>query len=190
MFAAPIWHKRKPAAKNDQTMDQDEPPWEAHARALGVPEYPSGKRLRKLEDKQASANPLSEQQDEAHPRETFDQPAPTLEEKTVIASLYRERQDTAQPRVAIDLPVPRLHNPNPTAIRGWKSSEHLLAAIQLAGMPPPHELSEHPAGFLRYAAPCVLVNYYTTTRAAIVQGKLAGTYDERLRAARVLANHP
>ncbi len=190
MFAAPVCYKRKPAAKGDQMMDQDEPPWVAHARALGVPEYPSGKRLRKLEEKPASANPLSEQQDEAHPREALDQPVPTLEENPAIVNLDREPQDTAPPRVATDLPVPRLLNPNPTAIRGWKSGEHLLAAIRLAGMPPPHELTEHPAGFLRYAAPCVLVNYYTTTRAAIVQGKLAGTYDERLRAARVLANHP
>jgi hypothetical protein len=46
-------------------------------------------------------------------------------------------------------------------------------------------MHQHQAGFMRYATKSVIVNYYATTRTVLVQGRQAGQWDEKLRAARV-----
>ena len=75
------------------------------------------------------------------------------------------------------------YNPNPTAIRGWTGVGHVQAAIEEAGLPPPHTLQNHRAGFLRYTNAHVVINYYETTRTVLVQGKEAGRWDEQIRQA-------
>jgi len=136
----------------------EEPPWEIHARELGVPAIPSSPKLRRM------ASPSTRRRS-------------------------RSRTPATPPRPLGDNSPRVTRRSNPTAIRGWKSPEHLLEAIKLAGLPAPYELKEHVAGFLRYSGPTALVNYYTTTQTALVQGRMAGTWDERLRAARTLTLH-
>ncbi len=168
------WNESPEAQQSPAVEDQDsdEPPWEVHARVLRLPPllFPPPRLLHRLPEQPARTPEGPEQKanpDQAPIPETG--PTPTLP--------------------PIDDPPRVIHRTNPTAIRGWKSPEHLLEAIKIAGFPPPYELKEHVAGFLRYSGPTSLVNYYSTTQTALVQGKLAGTWDERLRAARTLTLH-
>jgi hypothetical protein len=171
MYAA-VRDRLQPATKRRREPEQEVPPWELHARALGVPAYPSAKRLRPYEEKAPEESPLGP-------------PAREQQEKeTSLQTMLRER------RLQNEQEAPRMLNPNPTAIRGWRSTDHLLEAIKLTGLPAPFVLQEHAAGFLRFSGPTVVVNYYSTTNTALVQGKMAGTWDERLRAARTLAVLP
>ena len=140
----------------------EEPPWELHAREMGVPAYPSGPKIRLMPVQSSSING-------------------SQRTRSRSPKVSRAEPTDAEPRASL--------RANPTAIRGWKSINHLTDAMGLAGLPAPHHLEEHAAGFLRYMGPTVIINYYTTTRTALVQGKMAGTWDERLRAARTLSLH-
>jgi len=166
------WDEYQGAPDAHQTIQpyEDEPPWEAHARALELPPmvFPPPQLLYRLPQHTATKSASAERSEQAAQRE-----------RSRSRSAPHNRQPIEQGHS--DYP----HNPNPTAIRGWEDTKHVEDAIREAGLPAPHTMYRHQAGFMRYTTKSAIVNYYMTTRTVLVQGRQAGLWDEKMRAARV-----
>ena len=161
----------------------DEPPWEVHARELQLPPllFPPPQLLQRLP-------PQPQREQSAQPDKTAPQAEVQPERQRSRSRNKSPPQAEAQPqrqRSRSQHDYSSRFNPNPTAIRGWKDETHVENALREAGLPAPHTMYRHQAGFMRYTAKSAIINYYATTRTVLVQGREAGRWDEKLRAVRV-----